>query len=559
MQRLLYLLLLLFAITSCQPAMEFEAADAVFRTGDDPRWAAPDYDDTGWQTERGTTGSQVFWVRHHVRLPQWDSTVTLGVLVRSFGGFEVYWDGTRIGSNGWPASGAQAEVPGTESSCYMVPAALATPGPHVVALRTTQVHLGHEQRFSQVKLYSYQGLLREPLIISGLMNLMAGALLIAAIYYLFLFVSSSQKEYGILIFSIICLLCFALLLAEYVRYYVDIPYPHFYTRLEVIGLLTFAIALLVPLYFAIQFSLPRKAWLGSGLFVLLSSIYVLNYPHYDNTAILLSQAMWVTSVGIVLLAAYRRAKGSVLVLSGLLSSAVSYYFLYFDYSLYITFTIIVLCMLYLHAIRVRVMENEHRAAQLLSARLQLELLKKNIQPHFIRNTLTSMLDWVEESPTQGAVFIHALAKEFDLLNNMAEATLVPVGQELELCQHHLQVMQFRKEIRYELEYTGIDPAELIPPAIFHTILENGITHSLPPPDGRICFRLSVERAAHSQTYRLLTCAHNRPLDHRPRIGNGTGFEYIRARLRESYGSGWEFSSEAVPEGWLTCITIAQAA
>ncbi|PJJ60165.1 histidine kinase [Hymenobacter chitinivorans] len=558
MYRLSLYLCFLLALASCQPDVEFESAGPLFRTGDDPRWAAPRYDDSGWQNERSATGNQVFWVRHHVGLPQWDSTALLGVVVRSFGGFEVYWDGSRIGRNGRPASATRPEVPGTETSYYLVPAALAKPGPHVVALRATQAHLTDEQRFSDVKLHSYPRLLRDPLLIMAFVNLMAGALLLAAIYYLFLFSSSSQKDYGTLIFSSICLLCFALLMMEYVKFYVDIPYPHFYTRLTIIGLLTFAIALLVPLYFALQFGLPRKGFIAGGLLAGLSSIYLFNYPHYDQTAIYLSLAMWAASLVIVLLAIRRRAKGSILVLTGLLASAVTHYFLYFDYSLYITFTVILLCMLYLHALRVRVMENERQAAQQLSSRLKLELLKKHIQPHFIKNTLTSMLDWVEESPRQGAVFIQALAREFDLLNDMAEATLIPLGKELELCEHHLQVMQFRKEVRYELEQAGLDPEELIPPAIFHTILENGITHSIPAADGSIRFRLSAEACASGRKYELLTRAQNRPAEPGTKVGTGTGLQYIKARLTESYGTGWQLHSGAVPEGWLTSITIHSA-
>ncbi|MCB2410183.1 histidine kinase [Hymenobacter lucidus] len=556
MYRLSVFLCLLLTLGSCQPDVEFESSGAVFRTGDNPQWAAPGYDDAGWRTERGTTGSQVFWVRHHVLLPHWDSTAALGLVVRSFGGFDVYWDGTRIGRNGQPATATRAEVPGTETSYYLVPAALAKPGPHVVALRATQVYQAAEQRFSDVKLHSYPRLLRDPLLIMAFVNLMAGALLLAAIYYLFLFSSSRQKDYGTLIFSTICLLCFALLMVEYVKFYVDIPYPRFYTRLTIIGLLTFAIALLVPLYFTIQFGLPRKGLVAGGLLVVLSGIYGLNYPHYDQTAIYLSQAMWLASLLVVVLAIRQRAKGSRLVLAGLLASAVTHYFLYFDYSLYITFTVILLCMLYLHALRVRVVENERQAAQQLSSRLKLELLKKHIQPHFIKNTLTSMLDWVEESPKQGAVFIQALAREFDLLNDMAEATLIPIGQELELCQHHLQVMQFRKEVRYELEQSGLNPEELIPPAIFHTILENGITHSIPAADGSIRFRISAEPCATGRTYALLTRARNRPAEPGAKVGNGTGLQYIKARLTESYGTGWRLHSGAVPEGWLTSITIS---
>ena len=347
-------------------------------------------------------------------------------------------------------------------------------------------------------------------------------------------------------------------MVEYVRYYVNIPYSHFYIRLEIINLFSFAIALLVPLYFTIQFGTKQTRIILGSLLAVLSGIYVVNYHLYDLTQERFIQAMWVAALIIVLLAIRQKAEGSLLVLAGLLASAVNYYYLYFIFSLYITFTLIVLCMLYLHAIRVRAIEIEHQAALLLSSRLRLELLKKNIQPHFIKNTLTSMLDWVEESPGQGAVFIQALAKEFDLFNDMAEATLIPVSKELELCEHHLQVMQFRKEIRYELEQTGIEPSDLIPPAIFHTILENGITHSLPPADGRIRFKLSFTRSAEYKQYQLLTCAPTRPAEKGGKAGSGTGFQYIAARLKESYGTGWAFHSAAVPEGWLTSITIAQA-
>lgn len=559
MYRLLPFLLLLLVLASCQPNDAWgDLEDAVFHAGDDPRWASRHYDDSGWQTERDTTNRGVFWVRRRVLLEHRDTTKPLGLQLRAFGGFEVYWDGVLISRNGQPGSPTQPEVPGTEISYHLVPDSLAGLGWHQLALRATQVYLRDDVHFVAVKLQSYPRLLREPLIVTAFVNLMAGALLTAALYYAFLFFNSRHREYGTLIFSVICLLCFALLMAEYAKVYLEIPYSYFNARLEIINELTFAIALLVPLYFAIQFGLPRKRLLVGVLLAVLSGIYIVNYTDYDLTAQFLSITMGAAALLVVVVALRRRAKGSALVLAGLLTSAVSNFFLHYDYTLFITYTIIVLCMLYLHTSRVRVMENERQAALLLSARLKLELLKKNIQPHFIKNTLTSLLDWVEESPKQGAVFIQALAREFDLLNNMAEATLIPMSQEIELCQTHLHVMQFRKEIRYELEHSGIDPTDLVPPAIFHTVLENGITHSLPPPNGCLRFRLSFERSGQYKHYRLLTCAPARPAEQGGKAGSGTGFQYIVARLQESYGTGWTFHSAAVPEGWLTSITIAQA-
>ena len=557
MARFLCFCLLLLALASCQSEVRYAPADVVYRPGDDLRWATRQYDDSRWQPERGPTGSRVFWARTWVTLHQRNPRTPLGMQVNAFGAFEVYWDGVRIGQNGELATLRRAEVPGTESSCYPVPDSLARPGRHLVALRSTQVYLPDDERNTYVHLDGYLRLLQGPLIVMSFMNLMAGAFLIAAIYYLFLLLNSRRKEPALLVFSVICFLFFALLILEYVKFYLVIPYPQFYLRLEAIGWLTFAISLLVPLYFTLQFELPRKRLLAVGMAAVLLGIYGLHLHQYDLTAQYFSYAMWLASVAVVGAAIIRKARGAAVVLAGLLASAVVNYFLFYDSGLFIGYLLLVLCMLYLHTIRVRAMETEHQAAQLLSARLKLELLKKNIQPHFIKNTLTSMLDWVEESPKEGAVFIHALAQEFDILNDIAEATLVPVSQEIALCRHHLRVMQFRKEICYELETTGIDPADLIPPAIFHTVLENGITHSLPLADGSIRFRLRFERLGQHRHYTLLTCARNRPEsgDGQP----GTGSHYIEARLRESFGSRWEFHSHAVPEGWLTSIKIGPAA
>ncbi|MEN2402255.1 histidine kinase [Flavobacterium sp. MC2016-06] len=497
--------------------------------------------------------NSIFKVKIPVRLLKRDQSEPLGLQINGFGAFDVYWDGILLGNNGQMASSNQIEVPGTETSYYQVPEKSAKIGSHIVTLVGTQASLGDEQRGIDVKLESYLQLLRAPLIIMSFMNLMAGAFLIAAIYYFFLYINSSRKEVAVLLFGIICLLFFSLLIMEYVKFYVTIPYTKFYIRLEIIGWLTFAISLLVPWYFILQFSFKKKGLFLLLLVISLISIYIVNYRHYDFTAMRFSYVMWFASVAITSNAVIRKIKGGLIVLAGLLVSAIVNYFIVYDFGLFITFTIIVLCMLYLHTIRAKAIEEAHNASLLLSSRLQLELIKKNIQPHFLRNTLTSLIDWVEESPKQGVVFIRALADEFDIMNDIAENTLIPIRQEIELCRKHLEVMSFRKEVCYEWKEKGIDENENIPPAIFHTILENGISHSLTPLQGCIYFTLSFIKGDGYKQYMLLTLAENRQT--KKNKSSGTGFKYIKARLTESYGTNWCFDSFSVDNGWLTTIKI----
>jgi hypothetical protein len=552
MQRLLIFFTILLLLSSCKQAVVYEEYPPVYQTGDNKLWAEKNFNDSGWLTERGNTAQRIFWSRSPVKLIK-TSASPIGLHLQAFGAFEVYWDGILLGHNGQFTQKDTPEVAGYTSSYYQIPDSLAYTGRHILALRTSQSYLNGVKRPVGIELNQYTDLLRNPLIITSLMNLMAGAFLIAAVYYFFLYLNSRRKEYSILIFAIICLLFFALLIAEYIKFYIAIPYTYFFIRLEIIGWLTFALAMLVPLYFSIQFHFSRKKILLITLFIILLAVYSVNYEHFDLTAILYSRAMWFTSVIVVLDAIFRKEKGGLIVLTGLLASAIVNHFLEYDFGLFISFTLIILCMLYLHTIRARIIEDEHQSSLLLSSRLQLELIKKNIQPHFLRNTLTSLIDWVEESPKQGAEFIQALADEFDIMNSISEAVLIPIRQEIELCKTHLTVMQFRKEIHYEWQESGIDETEYIPPALIHTILENGITHSIPITESLISFQLSYLRTNNYKQYTFETKALNRQ-GSKKREG-GTGFRYIQARLTESYGDRWKFISEAVPGGWLTTIQI----
>ncbi|WP_290968479.1 histidine kinase [Flavobacterium sp.] len=539
-----FIVFLLLMFTSCSYYKEYVTSDVTYDIDYDHQWI-----------EWGKPKNSVFKLKTEIDiLKRENSSGSLGLQINAFGAFDVYWDGILVGRNGKMAKAGQAEVPGTETTYYEIPKKLSNLGKHTVFLIGTRTYNKEAERGIDIKLKDYLLLHRSPLIVVSFMNIMAGAFLIAGIYYFFLYVNSTRKELAVLLFGIICLLFFGLLIIEYVKYYLDIPYNQFYTRLKIIGWLTFAISMLVPWYFMLQFEFKRKRLFLALLFLVLLAVYIGYYGHYDVSAAYFTITARFFSIVIAIDAIVRKKKGGLIVAAGLLAGVAVNYFMFYDFGLYIAFTILVLCMLYLHTIRTKAMEEAHNASLLLSSRLQLELIKKNIQPHFLRNTLTSLIDWIEESPKEGVVFIRALAEEFDIMNDISEHTLIPIRQEIDLCRRHLEIMSFRKEICYEWQEEGIDENETIPPAIFHTIIENGITHSLSPKQGCIVFRLEFAKEKQFKQYTLLTFAKNRNTKKEKRVG--TGFKYIEARLTESYGANWTFDSHAVEKGWETTIKIS---
>ncbi|WP_243416247.1 histidine kinase [Flavobacterium sp. HTF] len=537
----LFTIFLMILFTSCKQNIDYTVSDPSYSVNNGPL-----------RNYRGDTRDSIFKADINVSIQKRNISERLGVKINAFGSFDVYWDNVLIGANGKMAKPGRTEVYGTETKCYQVPEELSKNGKHTVTLIGTQSEMRDEDRGIDVKLGCYERLIREPLIAMSFVNIMAGAFLIASIYYFFLFINSSRKEIALLLFGIICFFFFSLLILEYSKYYIDIPYTQFYIRLKLIGWLTFVISILIPWCFMLQFEFKKKRFLLLPFLTILIAIYIINYGHYDFTAVLFSYTMWFASMIIAIIAVVRKIKSGWIVLSGLVLSAVVSRFVFYDFGLFITFTIIILCMLYIHTIKAKAIEDAHHASLLLSSRLQLELLKKNIQPHFLRNTLTSLIDWIEESPKQGVVFLRALAEEFDIMNDISEETLIPIRQEIELCRKHLEIMSFRKEVCYNWEEKDIDEHDTIPPAIIHTILENGITHSKPPKEGCINFCLSYAKKDNYKQYELLTVAENRKA---MKKSKGTGFKYIKARLNESYGDHWEFDSYATEQGWLTTIKI----
>ena len=151
--------------------------------------------------------------------------------------------------------------------------------------------------------------------------------------------------------------------------------------------------------------------------------------------------MWIVSAAIVGHAAFKKKPKTIIVLATLLINALLYNFMEYDISLILSFTLLLLSMLYLLALQIREQRKIYEHSLVQTSRLKNELLKKKIQPHFLMNTLTSLIDWVEESPEKGVYFIEALAEEFNLLNQIEDKKLIPITQEIQLCKSFLNIMK----------------------------------------------------------------------------------------------------------------------
>jgi LytS/YehU family sensor histidine kinase len=183
--------------------------------------------------------------------------------------------------------------------------------------------------------------------------------------------------------------------------------------------------------------------------------------------------------------------------------------------------------------------------------LELELLRKHIQPHFLMNTLTTLTELLESAPASAIGMVESLAEELRALSAMSGEETIPLRQELDLCRHHLKVMSFRREAQFDLTTTNVDLETRVPPGILHTLLENALTHNR--YIARTVFELEESAAPNGRkVLRLRT-----PMTERRagKVSSGTGHGYVRARLTEAFGKDWSFYSAARGNYWLDEIEI----
>lgn len=551
-----YLLIsvVLLASSCSQDPTIFKEYETVFKIGDHPTWAGKDWNDNNWERRiKFIPDGKIFWSRTKIDiLAAPEEYRPYGLQIDPYAEYEIFWDGVLIGKNGNPGQEAELPPEGELWITYSIPTQLSTAGEHVLALRLSNYYFPDHVGRYELEIADYDDLLTDLLIKTSYMHVFAGAFLIISIYFLFLFLNH-RKEYPTLIFSVCCFLIFALVLTVFSKDYVSMHYSLHVIRLQIINSFLLGISFLIPYYFSMQFPYPKRGLSLILYAVVLIFLWLINGHAFDLKTGGMVLSMLCFSFGVVAYGVYKNVRGARLVLVTLLLSVVVFLVSGFVVSLYTGLGLILLGMLYLLTLNIKAQRLAYENSLVQSTRLRLELLKKNIQPHFLMNTLTSLMDWVEEAPKKGVLFIEALAKEFDLFNQIENETLIPIAQEITLCRTHLEIMEYRKEINYSLEEIGIDLEEKVPPAILHTLLENGITHSMPMEDNSVKFKLVYESNNDYRCYTFLTFASG--VKQATSREEGTGLKYIKARLTESYQSKWDLSSESTDHGWKNVIRI----
>lgn len=525
------------------------------KAGDDPRWASPQFDDSSWRrlgdiSDVRSVGT--VWFRREIDLSKVKRAEghPLAIYFSGMASHEIWWDGERIGRGGVVGRTAAEEVPGPIEAHYQIPDRLATPGVHLIAIRASAFHRGftplHGYWGNYVADYDYVVRARTEgahLALVAMSSIVLTAVFAFAMFWL------ARRDRSFLLLGTLCLAAAAMLLAEVWRPLFGYTYDWQIVRLRTTVVLAWLVGMQLVALVVTRF--PHRF----GKHVLAATALVATtLPYFPRAWDLKSIVVLIVTFAVAavwtLIATIRKLPGSRLALIGVAAPAASIWIIdnFLDHALYFSLDVLFICLLCSHALEVKRDRQERSEALLRSSRLELEMLKRHLQPHFLMNTLTALSEWIEQDPKTAVRMIESLSDELRMLAELSTQRLVRAGDELRLCRNHLAIMSLRKDIAYTLEVDGVDAQQLVPPAVFHTLVENAITHGLAAE--RVTLKLTAKRDGERTSYVFESPAGDADI-----APPGGGTRYVEARLREVWGDAWTFRQSRADGVWRAEIEV----
>lgn len=528
------------------------------RRGDDPRWAHPEWPDADWAVQGFwdlPAREGVYWVRFRVRMKS-GAAVPAGIMISTVRTYQLFWDGVQLGASGRPAEERGAEQAGRVDAWFSVPDALRGPGEHLVALRTSSHRVGFPAAKS-----GFRFLIDTPAVLQGLAlreafvpTLAAGALCMVALAALILWLLAARRP-TLLLLAGVCILGAAMQGLQAARWFFHYPADWHHPVLVAMVALVAAQGVLTVAFVVVFFAVPRRGLLLGGLIAIIALVPLVSPERMNLEGVWMLGAGLLGSLAVAGWAMAQGRRGAGVVATGLLVSAAVLLIESADFraSFFLKFLPALLGMIGALALEIHDGRRKAREALLATARLETELLKKNLQPHFLFNTLAVLTEIVEQDPRAAVRLIEGLADEFRSVARVSAEKLIPLAQELELCRAHLRVMSVRTGRTWEFDAAGVDEAMAVPPAVLLTLIENGFTHQRVTTEPTV-FRLAVARAR--ETTRLTFFSPGAVCAEATRPTGGTGLRYVKARLEESFPGRWTLRGEAVAGGWQSTIEVS---
>lgn len=188
----------------------------------------------------------------------------------------------------------------------------------------------------------------------------------------------------------------------------------------------------------------------------------------------------------------------------------------------------------------------HLRSQVANA--QVRELKMQLQPHFLFNTLNSLIELIHLNSAAAREMVQRLIRFLNDTVEVADVREVSFRKELELLSQYLQLQKVRFQDRLQVNL-DIDPESLknkVPHFLLQPLVENALQYGASNPEeaGWIGIRSQCREG------RLELQVRDKGPGIMGSVKEGVGLSNTRKRLEQFYGEDYGFSFDNDPEGGL---------
>ncbi len=188
--------------------------------------------------------------------------------------------------------------------------------------------------------------------------------------------------------------------------------------------------------------------------------------------------------------------------------------------------------------RNRSIEENNLRSENFARLTELELLKTQLNPHFLFNALNSIKALVTIDPEKSKDAIVKLSELLRFTLNYGLQPLIPLHDEMLEVKKYLSLEQIRFGERFKVLYEISDNtfSKLIPPAIILTLAENSIKHGIANQTGSCTLVITSEL---NEDELIIQTTNPGSLNNKSK--DGIGVRNIKKRLESLFGSKAWFS------------------
>jgi hypothetical protein len=192
--------------------------------------------------------------------------------------------------------------------------------------------------------------------------------------------------------------------------------------------------------------------------------------------------------------------------------------------------------------------------QILSREAELKTLRAQLHPHFLFNSLNSVVSLIKSDPEGARKTCVMLADFLRSTLSLGSRDRITLGDEVALAESLLSIekVRFGERLRFAAEVGEAARVCQVPPLLLQPLVENAVTHGISNLLDGGCVRLVAARRGDRLE---ITVENPRDPEAAGRRGTGLGIDNVRRRLRAVYGEDAALDARALPDSFRVDVAL----